>query len=140
MLNEKYGLHGEQFYDIETGAIIEIDELTKTINNNIVDTFTKNTSHLISLGVKIPLRLVRARNGENYSIVNIKENYHFSKIFRTDVRYMLEEFKLSVYGRAFLYSLLPYLYFPTNTSNSRWKTSRYRNTNENNKHRKIKNL
>jgi hypothetical protein len=115
MLEDKYGKHGEQFYDVITGEVIELDELAKAINKGMVDSYIESASHLLSLGMKIPLRLVRAKNGEKYSIINIKENFHFTKLFRTDVRYMLETFKLSVYGRAFLYSLLPYLYFPTNS-------------------------
>nr|WP_156736285.1 hypothetical protein [Mycobacterium sp. E3298] len=115
MLEDKYGKHGEQFYDVETGKIVELDELSKAINESIQEEYAKGVSYLVSLGMKIPLRLVKARNGESYNIINIKERFHFTKIFKTDVRFVLDEFKLSVYSRAFLYSLLPYLYFPTNT-------------------------
>lgn len=111
---DKYIPYGDQYIDTRTGEIIELHELSKVVSKNMIDTFCESSGHLINMGVNVPFRIVKTKIGKS-STINVKESYHFAKIFKVDVRDMMIKTNLTVHAKAFIYTCLCYLYFPSNT-------------------------
>lgn len=104
-----------QIVDTSTGEIVDVDEIEKAISKNVIDNFTKANRDLHKLGLDTNLRIIRARDGQLYPCAKIKERYVFNKVFRVEVRNMLDSSNLSIYALAFITKFEPHLYFPTNS-------------------------
>lgn len=104
-----------QLIDVDTGEIINKKGLIKAHENYLYEQFSKVNSELIDIGENLNIRIVKDRRGNEYHSYNVKEGFHFVKIFKVDVRDMLERSKMSIISRGFIYSCLAYIHFPTNT-------------------------
>lgn len=113
--NNQYEFIDGQLIDISTGEIISIEEIKESLENDIVNKFNDFHQGLSMINLENNLRLIKARNGEKYKCIRIKEKYLFTKVFRTDVRNMFDISKLSIFSKGFIATFQPYLYFPTNT-------------------------
>lgn len=104
-----------QLIDVETGEIINTKEIVKAHQQHLYKEFCKSNSNLIDIGENLEIRVVKDKRGNEYQSVNVKEGFHFMKLFKVDVRDMLEKSKMSIISRGFIYSCLAYVHFPTNT-------------------------
>lgn len=111
----RYINHGCQIVDARTGQIVDEDELLELYAKNIKENYVDSASKILSFGVEIPYRLQKTRSGEKVNVVNVKENYHFAKVYRTDVIDAMNKFELNVWEKGFLFTFLPYLHFPSNS-------------------------
>ena len=111
----RYTMHGSQIIDIETGELVNTSELTKLINQKINEEYTDRIADIIALNGDVEFKLVRNRSGNEYSAVNLKEGFVYTKLFRVDVKFMLENYKMSIIARGFLYTAMAYIHFPTNS-------------------------
>jgi hypothetical protein len=115
-LFNKYVYNEEgQIIDITTGEIIDKKEIVKAYQEHVSDVITNSNLDLIDIGENLGIRVVKDRRGNEYRSYNVKEGFHFVKVFKVDVRDMLESSKMSIISRGFIYSCLAYLHFPTNT-------------------------
>jgi hypothetical protein len=112
---EKYGIDNGQIYEIETGRIVTSKEVRREYEHHVYDQFMTSAQDLINIGEKISFKMVKDRRGNEYQSRNVKEGFHFVKVFKVDMREMLEVNQVSIFSRGFLYSCLAYLQFPTNT-------------------------
>lgn len=115
MLVNQYMNHGNQIYDVSTGEIIDIDQISKAKNNQILELYVQNIERLLKIDGDIEYKLVKNKQGETLPVVNVKENYEFMKVFKVDLRGLLETVKLSLSAKGFLFHMSAYLHFPTNT-------------------------
>lgn len=104
-----------QLIDIRTGEIINKNDIKQALQREIYLKTHDNMAEAVELGIDIGIKLVKDKKGNDYHSINIKEGYHFVKVFKVDMRYTLESCNLSIFSRGFLYSCLAYLHFPTNT-------------------------
>jgi hypothetical protein len=104
-----------QLIDITTAEIINKKNIVKAYQKHILNEVEKVNSELIDIGENIGIRIVKDRRGNEYHSYNVKEGFHFVKVFKVDVRDMLESSKMSIISRGFIYSCIAYLHFPTNT-------------------------
>jgi hypothetical protein len=115
-MSEKYVYNEDnQLIDIETGEIINTKDISKAHEKYLYEQFINSAAELNSIGESIKVRIVKDRKGNVYHSYNVKEGYHFVKVFKVDVRDMLETSKMSIIARGFIYSCLAYIHFPTNT-------------------------
>lgn len=113
--DNKYGLYDSQIYDIETGQIVDKEEIKKALQQDVYDKFINNYQDTVDLGIDLDLKLVKDKKGNTHQAVNVKEKFHFVKVFKVDVRDILQSCDISIFSRGFLYTSLAYLNFPTNT-------------------------
>lgn len=113
----KYIEHKDEskIIDIETGEVVDKNKLKRMYQQEAYDAFVEINNELLDIGEKLELRIVRDKRGVEYNSINVKEGFHFVKVFKVDVRYTLEKCDLSFYARGYLYSCLAYINFPTNT-------------------------
>jgi len=114
-MNNKYTIEEGQIVDTETGQIVNKEEIQKAIEQDTYETYLRNADKLFAIGSRPSSKIVKDKRGNEHNSYNVKEGYHFVKVFKVDVRNTLESCDLSIYSRAFLYSCLAYLNFPTNT-------------------------
>jgi hypothetical protein len=114
-MQNRYQNYDGQIVDLKTGEIVDLEQIKQAIEISLYDKYIESAQTLIELNQDVNFRLVTAKNGESYSCVNVKEGYHFVKVFKVDVRRMLETFKPSHYARSFIYTFLSYVHFPTNS-------------------------
>lgn len=101
--------------DPSTGQIFNAEEIKKAIDIDTLKTYKDNNLKLIELGLNSDFRVIKDKRGNEYQSTNVKEGFHFVKVFKVDVRNMLEHSQMSIISRGFIYSCLAYLHFPTNT-------------------------
>ncbi|OPH61701.1 hypothetical protein BC351_00215 [Paenibacillus ferrarius] len=114
IIDAEYHLIDGQFVNTD-GEIIQKEILKKSIEKQKLDDFYEAISTMNSLGINSNLRLIRARNGAKYFCIKIKENYTFNKVFRVDMRWLLENVALSDRAQIFLFRFQHYLHFPSNS-------------------------
>jgi hypothetical protein len=114
-MQNRYQNYDGQIIDLKTGEIVDLKQIKQVIEMSLYDKYIESAQTLIELNQDVNFRLVTAKNGESYSCVNVKEGYHFVKVFKVDVRRMLETFDISLSTRGFIYTCLAYLHFPTNS-------------------------
>lgn len=59
-------------------------------------------------------RIAGLQEKKDYMCLNWKKDSHFIKVFRTELREYMKVTKLSTNARAFLFSILPYIHYPSN--------------------------
>lgn len=115
LVENEYVLEKGQIIEVETGQIVNKNELKRSYREEILNSLVNSKIKLEQLGETLDIRIIQDRQGNNHSVLNVKERYHFVKVFKVDIRGILEECELSIFARGFLYSCLAYLNFPTNT-------------------------
>lgn len=104
-----------RFINIETGEIIlKKEEIKQIIENEFLDKYSDMNSELRELDLDSELVVVKYK-GEDYKCTHIKLNYTFQKVFRVDLKYLIENNKISKNAGYFIFIAMPYLYFPTNS-------------------------
>ena len=115
MSANKYTVENGQLIDVETGQIVDKKDVKKAYEKEIYHAFMKSHHEQVELGIQSDLRVVKDKRGNEFQSLNVKEGFHFVKVFKVDVRFLLESSKMSIFSRGFLYTCLAYINFPTNT-------------------------
>jgi len=106
---------GESYRDMTTKKKVSKSRVSKRLNDLMKDNTQEIAETIVEVDGKMDYRMVNARNGESYSVINVKEDYEFTKVFKVDVRKLLEMPKLSPYAKAFMHDAMSYMNYPTNT-------------------------
>lgn len=112
-----YTFENGNIVQVSTGEIVDLKEIKSAFEKNLCDEFIKTHQTALKAGIELNIRLVKDKRGQQYFTTNVKENFHFVKVFKVDVRDALETHNLSIFARGFLYTCLAYLHFPSNTLN-----------------------
>ncbi len=115
VLLDKYEVKDKQIFDLETGEILSKKESKLVLEMQAKLNHREIAENAVNVDVEIDTRIVKARNGEGFHVLNIKESHEFTKMFKVDVRNMSKTNKLSIYAKAFMHEAMSYLRFPTNT-------------------------
>lgn len=115
MNDNRYVVYKGQLIDIETFEIIDTHAIRKAKEKQLKQEYDKLTNELNEIGEVSTIKMVKDKKGNEHSVLNVKEGFHFVKVFKVDIRNIIETCNLSIVARGFLYTCLAYLYFPTNT-------------------------
>lgn len=111
----RYVKKDKQIVDTHTGELVDVNEIKRTLEEDLIDIKNKNTRIMAELGIPIEIKLVRDKTGEPYETLIVKENHEFNKIFRGDVNDMFEHSDLSIEAAGFLGRFSSKLHFPSNS-------------------------
>jgi hypothetical protein len=111
----QYRLIDGQFMNVETAELIHKEDLRKSVEKQQLEDFYNAHATLNSLGISSNLRLVRTRSGSKHLCVKVKEKHTFNKVFRVDMRWLLENVDLTEREQLFLFRFENYLHFPSNS-------------------------
>lgn len=84
-MQNRYQNYDGQIVDLKTGEIVDLEQIKQAIEMSLYDKYVESAQTLIELNQDVNFRLVTAKNGESYSCVNVKEGYHFVKVFKVDL-------------------------------------------------------
>lgn len=112
-LNSKYAYYDDTLYDVETGEIISKEEIKKANDKRLIDLYLQYKQEAHNLGVGADLILFKYK-GNTYPVVKINSNKLFMKVFRMNVRDLIENGNLSKNAKSFIACMQPYIYFPCN--------------------------
>lgn len=111
----EYNYIDGRFVDVITGEIIKPESLRKSIERQSIDIFREAMVTLQHAGINSTLRMIKTRKGAIHYCVKIKENYTFNKVFRVDMRWLLENVDLTEREQLFMFRFEHYLHFPSNS-------------------------
>lgn len=114
-INVVYEGESEKHYDKNTGQILSRTDVSKRINDYLKEEMLNGIKGIVELDGMIDFRIVRAKNGAHYHVINVKANFDFIKTFKKDLRDMFDEIDLSPHACKFMYMMTPWIHYPENT-------------------------
>ena len=115
MNEEQYFIdESNQLIDLDTGEIINRDDIKDAYTNKLLEQSNKYQDELLKIGSCLDIKIIKYM-GRDYSVIPIKKNYTFGKVFRMSVRDLMKENKLSKNAKVFIATFEPYIYFPYNS-------------------------
>lgn len=120
MNDEKYGINGNTVFSIETGEVIDLNEIKEIIEKQAVEDFREKINELHKFNLDSNLVIIKHRNKE-YQCVEIKREYEFNKEFRVELREIMLSKELSKNARCFIGTLSPFVSFPSNAIHINYK-------------------
>jgi hypothetical protein len=115
MMQAKYSIEEGQMVDTYTGEIINTDEVKKAYQNDLLMKFLSSESNLQDIGETLGLRLVQDKKGNDHHVLNVKEGYHFVKVFKVALREVFSVHKVSKAAKATYLDFQTVTQFPTNS-------------------------
>lgn len=111
----KYRFENNVLYDQSTGEVIDKKEIRKAYQAELASIMLENELELSDIGEHLGLRLVQDRRGKQFHVINVKEGFHFVKVFKVALREVLAANKLSKAAKSAYLDFEAYTNFPTNT-------------------------
>jgi hypothetical protein len=102
-------------YDVTTGEVINTKELRKAYQANVALKLVKNELELSEINEHLGLRLVADKRGQEFHVLNVKEGFHFVKVFKVALREVLTTNDLSKASKSAYLDFEAYTNFPSNT-------------------------
>jgi DNA-binding transcriptional ArsR family regulator len=124
MNDQKYGINGSTVFIIETGEVIDRQELKRVIEKDAIEEFDSKLNGLKDFDLTSQYVIVKYRNRE-YQCVDIKRDYEFNKEFRVELREIMLSKELSKNSRCFIGTLSPFVSFPSNAIHINYKNPTY---------------
>lgn len=115
VMQNKYRIENGKLIDSSTGEIISKKEIKKAYQAEVALSLLENEKELNEVGESLGLRLVQDRRGNDHQVLNVKEGYHFVKVFKVALRDVLSVNKLSKAAKSAYLDFEAYTHFPTNT-------------------------
>jgi hypothetical protein len=114
-LLNKYRFENEVLYDQSTGEVIDKKEIKKAYQAELARIMLENEMELNEIGEHIGLRIVSDRRGKQSHVLNVKEGFHFVKVFKVALREVLSNNNLSKAAKSAYLDFEAYTSFPSNT-------------------------
>jgi hypothetical protein len=114
-LLNKYRFENEVLYDQSTGEVIDKKEIKKAYQAELARIMLENELELNEIGEHIGLRIVSDRRGKQSHVLNVKEGFHFVKVFKVALREVLSNNNLSKAAKSAYLDFEAYTSFPSNT-------------------------
>lgn len=114
-LLKKYIIENGQIIEIETGEIVKKKEIKKALQAELAEHMLDNDIELQKLGESLGLRIVPDKRGAKFSVLNVKEDYEFVKVFKVALREALSTNTLSKAAKSAFLDFQTQTNFPTNT-------------------------
>jgi hypothetical protein len=102
-------------YDADTGEVINKKEIKKAYQAELAKQLLENELELNEINEHMGLRLVQDKRGSDYHVLNVKEGFHFVKVFKVALREVLSVNKLSKAAKSAYLDFEAHTNFPTNT-------------------------
>jgi hypothetical protein len=102
-------------YDTDTGEVINKKEIKKAYQAELARQLLEHEMELNEINEHMGLRLVQDKRGNDFHVLNVKEGFHFVKVFKVALREVLSVSKLSKAAKSAYLDFEAYTNFPTNT-------------------------
>jgi hypothetical protein len=114
-LLNKYRIENGVLYDQSTGEVIDKKEIKKAHQAELARCMLENELELNEIGENLGLRVVSDKRGKTHHVLNVKEGFHFVKVFKVALREVLSTHKLSKAAKSAYLDFEAYTSFPSNT-------------------------
>lgn len=101
--------------DTTTGEIVSKKDVKKLLQNEVADYMLENELEMQKLGETLGLQIVTDKRGAKYSVLKVKGDYEFVKVFKVALREALSDSGLSKVAKATFLDFQSQTSFPTNT-------------------------
>lgn len=96
-----------------SGMILSKKDLEQMFASEIVYDNISDIQYAKNLGLSIQIKIQKYK-GKSYNCINIKNNCTFGKVFRVNIRELVENSNMSDKCWTFISKTEPYIHFPTN--------------------------
>jgi hypothetical protein len=114
-LLNKYRIENDVMYDQSTGEVIDRKEIKKAYQAELARIMLDSELDLNGIGEHLGLRIVSDKRGKTHHVLNVKEGFHFVKVFKVALREVLSTNNLSKAAKAAYLDFEAYTSFPNNT-------------------------
>ncbi|MEH7116066.1 hypothetical protein V7128_01405 [Neobacillus vireti] len=111
----KYRIENGVLYDQFTGEVIDRKEIKKAYQAELANFMLESELDLNEIGERLDLRVVSDKRGKTHHVINVKEGFHFVKVFKVALREVLSTNSLSKAAKSAYLDFQAYTSFPNNT-------------------------
>jgi hypothetical protein len=111
----KYRIENDVMYDQCTGEVINRKEIKKAYQAELSRVMLESELDLNEIGESLNLRVVNDKRGKTHQVINVKEGFHFVKVFKVALREVLSTNNLSKAAKSAYLDFQAYTSFPNNT-------------------------